>query len=177
MLQTFPNDLILYSYQNFCKKWPVTGEVGVYYFPPFVCPKYVILGLYNCDIPWVFIRINMFSIQNWTVFSTFCQVYYPEYISLGHNRNVTTSYYSETDLFWKGLGCQKYGFWAGWNASGLAFEITVWVSSRENLFMPYANNKGTDQPAHSRSLISTFIVHYLDSSIIPVFAKSKISRL
>ena len=29
--------------------------------------------------------------------------------------------------------------------------------------MPYANNKGADQPAHPRSLISTFVVHCPDS--------------
>ena len=44
---------------------------------------------------------------------------------------------------------------------------------RENLFMPYANNKGADQPAHTRSLISAFVVRCLDS-IIPLLAKSKI---
>ena len=43
-------------------------------------------------------------------------------------------------------------------------------------FMPYANNKGADQPAHPRSLISTFVVRCLDS-IIPMLANSKISRL
>ena len=32
-----------------------------------------------------------------------------------------------------------------------------WASSWENLFMPYANNKGADQPALPRSLISTFV--------------------
>ena len=42
--------------------------------------------------------------------------------------------------------------------------------------MPYANNKGADQPAHPRSLISTFVVHCLDR-IIPILAKSKIPRL
>ena len=42
--------------------------------------------------------------------------------------------------------------------------------------MPYANNKGADQPAHSRSLISTFVVRYLDN-IISVLAISEISRL
>ena len=31
--------------------------------------------------------------------------------------------------------------------------------------MPYANNKGADQPAHPRSLIRTFIVRCLDSMI------------
>ena len=43
-------------------------------------------------------------------------------------------------------------------------------------FMPYANNKGADQPVHSRSLISTFVVRCLDS-IIPTFAKYELSRL
>ena len=51
-----------------------------------------------------------------------------------------------------------------------------WASSWENLFLPYANNKGADQPAHPRSLISTFVVSYLDS-IIPIFAIAWISRL
>ena len=53
---------------------------------------------------------------------------------------------------------------------------TKWAMSWENLFMPYANNKGTDQPAHLRSLISTVVVHFLDSTI-PVLAKPEISRL
>ena len=49
---------------------------------------------------------------------------------------------------------------------------TAW----ENLFMPYANKKGADQPAHPHSLISAFVVRCLES-IIPVLAKSKISKL
>ena len=40
--------------------------------------------------------------------------------------------------------------------------------------MPYVNNKGADQPAHPRSLISTFIVHHLDS-IICILAIYKVS--
>ena len=42
--------------------------------------------------------------------------------------------------------------------------------------MPYANNKGADQPAHPRSLISTFVVRCL-ISIIPPVSISEISRL
>ena len=42
--------------------------------------------------------------------------------------------------------------------------------------MPYANNKGADQPAHSRSLISAFAVRCLDS-IIHILVKSRLSRL
>ena len=51
-----------------------------------------------------------------------------------------------------------------------------WATSWENLFMPYANDKGADQPAHPRSLISAFVVCCLDSTI-PLLAISEISRL
>ena len=50
-----------------------------------------------------------------------------------------------------------------------------WAASWENLIMPYAKNKGTGQPAHPRSLISAFVVRYLNS-IIPLLAKAEISR-
>ena len=39
--------------------------------------------------------------------------------------------------------------------------------------MPYETNKGSDQPAHPRSLISTFIVHCQDS-IMPLVSISEI---
>ena len=42
--------------------------------------------------------------------------------------------------------------------------------------MPYASNKGKDQPVHPRSLISTFVVHCLDS-IISLVSISEISSL
>ena len=41
--------------------------------------------------------------------------------------------------------------------------------------MPYANNKGADQPAHPRSLINAFVVRCMDS-IIPLLAIAEISR-
>ena len=37
--------------------------------------------------------------------------------------------------------------------------------SWENLFMPYANNKGANQPAHLCSLTGAFVVHCLDGII------------
>ena len=42
--------------------------------------------------------------------------------------------------------------------------------------MSYANNKGTDQPAHLRKLISTFVIRCLDS-IISLYSIAEISRL
>ena len=53
---------------------------------------------------------------------------------------------------------------------------TIWATSWENLFMPYAKNKGADQSAHPRSLISAFVVRCLDS-IIPLVSLSEISGL
>ena len=52
----------------------------------------------------------------------------------------------------------------------------TWATWWENLFMPYTNNKGIDQPAHSRSLISAFVVCCLDS-VIPLDSISKIWSL
>ena len=45
--------------------------------------------------------------------------------------------------------------------------VQIWATLWENLFSQYANNKGTDQLAHLRSLSSTFVVRFLDS-IIPL---------
>ena len=44
------------------------------------------------------------------------------------------------------------------------------------MFLPDVNNKGTDQPARPRSLISAFVAHCPDS-VIPNSSKCKISRL
>ena len=57
-----------------------------------------------------------------------------------------------------------------------AFTYIIWATSWENLFLQYANNKGTDQPVHQRSLISAFVVCCLDS-IIPPVSISKMSSL
>ena len=42
--------------------------------------------------------------------------------------------------------------------------------------MSYANNKGADQPARPRSLISAFVVRYLDS-VMSLVSVTKISCL
>ena len=38
--------------------------------------------------------------------------------------------------------------------------------------MPYATNKGADQPAHSRSLISAFVVRCLDSLMLSFYIRN-----
>ena len=55
-------------------------------------------------------------------------------------------------------------------------EITEMSHVMRKIFMPIdANNKGANQPAHPRSLISAIIVRFLDS-IIPLPAIAEIPR-
>ena len=63
--------------------------------------------------------------------------------------------------------------------------ITVMYNLRINSYEPghektclmsYANNKGADQPAHPRSLISAFVVRCLDS-VMSLVSETKISSL
>ena len=39
----------------------------------------------------------------------------------------------------------------------------IWTSMRETLSLLQENNKGADQPAHVHSLISTLVIHSLES--------------
>ena len=50
----------------------------------------------------------------------------------------------------------------------------IWASTRENLSSGSANNKGADQPAHPRRLLSTFVIRCLES-IISKLASNEIS--
>ena len=56
-------------------------------------------------------------------------------------------------------------------------ELKILEPGHEKMcLMSYANNKGADQPAHPRSLISAFIIRCLDS-IISLDSISEISSL
>ena len=48
-----------------------------------------------------------------------------------------------------------------------------WASTRENLSSGFANNAGADQPAHPRSLISAFVIRFLER-IICILATGEI---
>ena len=41
----------------------------------------------------------------------------------------------------------------------------IWALMPENLSSEFANNKGADQTAHPHSLISAFVIRYLESNI------------
>ena len=52
--------------------------------------------------------------------------------------------------------------------------LQMGLGAKKNLPSGFANNKGTDQPAHPRSLISTFVFRFLES-IISKLATSEFS--
>ena len=54
------------------------------------------------------------------------------------------------------------------------FFFSVEPGHEKTCLMSYANNKGADQPAHPRSLISAFVVRCLDS-VISLVSLTKIS--
>ena len=59
----------------------------------------------------------------------------------------------------------------------MSYVLNIWASVRENLYLgvcKQANNKGADQPAHLRKLISSFIILLLES-IISRLAMSELS--
>ena len=63
---------------------------------------------------------------------------------------------------------------SGWVAQDTPF--MKWAMSWANLFMPYANSKGTDQPAYLHSLIRAVVLGCLDSIIflVSVYAISRL---
>ena len=63
----------------------------------------------------------------------------------------------------------------GWGNCEPQLIKSVGTGHAKMCLIPYANNKGADQPAHPRSLISTFVVRCLDSMIF-ILALSKVSK-
>ena len=59
----------------------------------------------------------------------------------------------------------------------MSWKIVSEPGHEKMCLMSYANNKGADQPAHARSLISAFVVRCLDSLISLLDSVAEISRL
>ena len=70
-------------------------------------------------------------------------------------------YHAQHELQYRAQHELQYNWW-DWL---VPYMSPTWAPSWENLIMAYVNNKGTDQPGHPCSLISTFVVHFLDSII------------
>ena len=69
----------------------------------------------------------------------------------------------------------NYLFWSG-KRCPLHLKVTYGPGHAKMSLMPYANNKGADQPVHPCNLINTFVVRCLNSMIC-ILAISKVSRL
>ena len=92
------------------------------------------------------------------------------------------------EKFHRGLGFKhvhhtRFRYCSTHNCSARILEVLQlmkqcinWAESWENLFMPYANNKGANQPAQPRSLISAFVVRCLDCIISLVCTSEFSSR-
>ena len=63
------------------------------------------------------------------------------------------------------LTCKRLKRVPCYSSSSKGWYTLKWAMACENLFIPYANNKGADQPARPRSLISAFVVRCLDSIV------------
>ena len=72
--------------------------------------------------------------------------------------------------------CLSFCYSAFWPLNYFFSFNTVKPGHEKMCLMSYANTKGADQPVHLRSLISTFVVHCLDS-IISLDSIAEISRL
>ena len=51
----------------------------------------------------------------------------------------------------------------------------IWASTRENLSSGFANNNGTDKPAHEGRLISAFVIRFLERFFLSKLATCAIS--
>ena len=61
------------------------------------------------------------------------------------------------------------------NVSNTTESLLLGPGHAKTCLIPYANNKDANQPAHPRSLISTFVLRCLDSMIC-ILAISKVLR-
>ena len=59
------------------------------------------------------------------------------------------------------------GQWVFWSLTLILlasiYTVTIWAPMWENLTLLHASNRGVDQRAHPCSMISTFVIHSLDS--------------
>ena len=49
--------------------------------------------------------------------------------------------------------------------SNMSHHLAYWPQHEKTCLKGFANNTGTDQPAHPRSLISAFVIRFLESII------------
>ena len=67
--------------------------------------------------------------------------------------------------FWEHDLTPKIGQFSGCFIQNWGKAHIIWAAARENLSLGFANNTGADQPAHPCSLISPFVICFLESII------------
>ena len=131
------------------------------------------------------------TLQN-TPLAEICIFYYNKYINypktwyINYNKTLFCFVLPQIDASKRGRqngkqcrhwsGCSSEAVFRVYTACPIwAYTLLYGPRHAKMCLMPDANNKGADQPAHPRSLISTFVVRCLDSMIcMPVI--SKVSR-
>ena len=87
-----------------------------------------------------------------------------------HRNNMSTKYrwndkqcrhHDQSSQIWAYTVCQDLSV----RKIMIIYGSVNWIEPGHGENVSYANNKGADQPAHPRSLISAFVVHCLDSII------------
>ena len=130
--------------------------------------------------PYILLKESLYKVMAKFQFACFLVLHFLSVWKLqllGH----CTSYLKKLSYAKIGQGhIRPYNWLLGWPNSSKAVinlkSFNIWATSWENLFITYANNKGADQPALPHSLISTFVVHCLDS-IICLVSISEISSI
>ena len=82
-----------------------------------------------------------------------------------------SKFYADQDPHWFSI---TRGIHINNEISLLRVKIRILAGMQENLFLGFANNKGADQPAHLRRLISTFVIRFSEN-LISKFATGEIS--
>ena len=91
--------------------------------------------------------------------------------------DINREYPSDTPDGWKGVvNCEQTKWEKGAFFASRTHDVFVIWPRREKIYLRrFVNNTGADQPAHPRSLISAFVIRYLESIIVCKLATGEIS--
>ena len=135
-----------------------------------MCTLYVILNLPSKDVFSVWLN----KITETLLKKRLC-LWKPEWSHIRPTERTVIQAFCVLESSWHITDCEKLLYWVSIHfvqVSIIFIPPLIRVTSWENLFLPYANNKGADQPAQ----ISAFVVRCLDS-IIPLVSISEISSI
>ena len=133
----------------------------------------------RCVFPWSTWFTHFILTALLTCFSVFCSSYIPPRIFFPKISNIEHKLYPHITIICGNLILQYLGFTFPIHrclSQQLAHLKKHEPGHEKMCLMSYANNKGADQPAYPRSLISAFVLRCLDS-IISLESIVEMSRL